>query len=223
MTDLSNYTPRPLPGAKVLRGRLVVLEPLDAEKYGAGLGNAVAGPGNDDIWTYMPFDPVENADDFINVFTALATKNDWLAYIITDAETGEVLGTASYMRQRPEHGSIEVGCVAYSKKLQRSAHASEAIYLMGHHIFDDLDYRRFEWKCHNENKKSRNAAARYGFKFEGVFRNDMVMKGKNRDTAWFAMTDDDWPDVKQAFERWLSPDNFDENGHQKRKLAELRA
>ncbi|MAK62174.1 MAG: GNAT family N-acetyltransferase [Ponticaulis sp.] len=170
----------------------------------------------------MPFD-FQEAAHFGHDFEKMMIEKDWLTYTILDRETTRPLGMASYMRQRPEHGSIEVGCVAFSPALRRTIAATEAMYLMAAHVFDDLHYRRYEWKCHNKNTASKNAALRFGFQFEGVHRNDMVMKGTSRDTAWFAMTDDDWPGVKAAFKRWLSPDNFDENGQQKLPLSALQA
>jgi RimJ/RimL family protein N-acetyltransferase len=126
------------------------------------------------------------------------------------------------MRLRPEHGSVEIGCVVFGKALQKTRGATEAIYLMAKHAFSDLGYRRFEWKCDNDNADSKNAALRFGFEFEGVFRNDMVMKGRNRDTAWFSIIDTDWPIVKAGFETWLSAQNFDENGRQISSLRDCR-
>ena len=133
-----------------------------------------------------------------------------------------MLGMASYMRIRPEHGSAEVGFVCFSKAMQRTPAATEAMYLMARHLFDDLGYRRYEWKCDNANEKSRRAAERLGFAFEGVFRQDMVMKGRNRDTAWYSMLDTEWPAAKAAFEAWLAPENFDGEGRQRNKLADIR-
>lgn len=223
MKDLSEFKPRPLPGDATLSGRLVTLQPYDPDKHGLGLAKAVGGAENEDIWTFMPIDPFPAGEDFIPAFKAVAIDRGWSPYVIISSETQEILGTASYMRQRPEHGSCEVGCLAYNDRLKRTAHATEAMYLMASHVFDDLGYRRYEWKCHNENGASRRAAERLGFQFEGVFRNDIVMKGQNRDTAWLAMIDDEWPIIKTAFESWLTPDNFDEHGHQKRRLESFRA
>ena len=127
------------------------------------------------------------------------------------------------MRIREIHGSAEVGCVAFSHALRRTPEATEAMYLMAQHLLEELGYRRYEWKCHNENAASHRAAQRFGFKFEGVFRNDMVIRGQNRDTAWYAMTDADWPNVKAAFEAWLDPSNFDAAGQQKQSLESFRS
>ena len=142
--------------------------------------------------------------------------------IIVDAGAGSALGMASYMRIRQEHGSAEVGCVVFGKALQRTRAATEAIYLMARHIFDDLGYRRFEWKCNEANAASKRAAVRFGFTFEGVFRNDMVMKGRNRDTAWYSMLDSEWSGVKTAFDSWLDPGNFTPEGVQRSRLSAHR-
>lgn len=222
MKDLSHFSPRALPGVTVLRGHHVILAPFDNETHGFQLGQVLVGGKADGTWTYMPFD-FKDAAHFGHDFEKMMIDKDWLTYTILDRQTTKPLGMASYMRQRPEHGSIEVGCVAFSPALRQTIAATEAMYLMAAHVFDDLHYRRYEWKCHNENHASKNAARRFGFQFEGVFRNDMVMKGKSRDTAWFAMTDDDWPGIKSAYTRWLSPDNFDENGQQTQSLSVLQA
>ena len=125
------------------------------------------------------------------------------------------------MRLRPEYGSAEIGCVIFGDKLQKTRAATETLYLFAKHVFEDLGYRRFEWKCDNGNVASKRAAERFGFKFEGIFRNDMIVKGRNRDTAWYAMTDDDWTAVKARFETWLSPENFGFNSLQKKALSDL--
>lgn len=220
--DLSHYHPCPLPGTEVLRGHHVILAPFDPEAHGFQLGQILTGEDAKGTWDYMPIeftDPMH----FGHQFDVASTERDWLPYTILDRVSTKPLGMASYMRQRPQHGSIEIGCVVFSPGLRRSVGATEAIYLLAGHIFEDLGYRRFEWKCHNENTASKQAAIRFGFQFEGVFRNDMVMKGKNRDTAWYSIIDDEWPRVKQAFQRWLDPSNFDEAGHQKQRLSVLQA
>ncbi len=223
MQDLSDYAPRRLPGEATLVGRMVRVEPYDEDRHGAGLAEAVAGPGNLTTWQYMPRGPYPDKSRFVEEFGTWVTGDNWNSYVIVDKASDTVTGTASYMRQRPANGSIEIGAVAFSHTLRRSTHATEAIFLMASHVFEDLGYRRFEWKCHNENAASKRAAERFGFLYEGIFRNDMVMKGKNRDTAWYAMTDDDWPAIKAGFVAWLSPSNFDANGQQKASLEALRA
>ncbi len=143
------------------------------------------------------------------------TKNlGWQPFACKEVASGLHLGTVSLMRIRPEHGSAEVGCVVFGTQMQRTRAATEVIFLLGQYLFDDLGYRRFEWKCDSANEASRRAALRFGFCFEGIFRNDMIVKGRNRDTAWFAMTDADWAQIKPAYEDWLSDDNFDQEGSQ---------
>ncbi len=220
--SLSNWESCERPGGTVLTGQHVRLEPLDWDKHGAGLFDAVAGTGSESIWTYMPIGPFTDLNGFRRVFGAAHDRGGWQTLVICSTAAAQVLGMASYMRIREAHGSCEVGAVAFSHALQRTPEASEAMYLMARHVFEDLGYRRYEWKCHNENQRSKRAAARFGFQFEGVFRNDMVIKGKNRDTAWFAMTDDDWPKVKAGFETWLAADNFAVDGQQIKRLEDCR-
>lgn len=220
--SLKDWTPRERPGQWPLTGDRVVLEPLDWDVHLDGLYDAVAAPDVADIWTYMPIGPFASRDEFRHVLEAATAGHGWETMVIRRARGGQVLGMASYMRIREAHGSAEVGAVAFGPDLKRSAEATEAMSLMAAHLFDELGYRRYEWKCHNDNAASRRAAERFGFAFEGVFRQDMVVKGKNRDTAWFAMTDADWPAIKAAFKAWLSPKNFDATGQQKKKLEALR-
>jgi RimJ/RimL family protein N-acetyltransferase len=149
-------------------------------------------------------------------------NQDWQTHVFRACHTGEMLGMSSYMRIRPEVGSAEVGCVMFSKALQRTPAATEAMFSMARHLFDDLGYRRYEWKCDNDNAASRRAADRLGFVPEGVFRQDLVVKGRNRDTAWFSMLDGEWPRIRSAFEQWLAPENFDSAGQQRRRLREIR-
>lgn len=151
-------------------------------------------------------------------FLKAAALHSWRSMVILQTNTGKVLGTVSFMRIRPEHGSAELGCVVYSKKLQRSKAATEAFFLCASHIFNALGYRRFEWRCHNKNEASKQAALRYGFKYEGVFRNDRLVDGESRDTAWFAMTDTDWHALEPAYNNWLATENFDEKDQQRKTL-----
>ncbi len=220
---LSDWTSRQRPGQWPLPGQRVVLEPLEWDIHLEGLYAAIAGPNNKDIWAYMPDGPYLAQDTFQHRFTALSAKLAWETLVIRKKAGGNILGMASYMRIREAHGSAEVGCVAFGDDLKRTPEATEAMFLMAAHVFDELGYRRYEWKCHNENEASKRAASRFGFAFEGIFRNDMVLKGQNRDTAWYAMTDEDWPDIKTAFKSWLASSNFDANGQQKQKLEALRA
>jgi len=223
MANLSDWTRRERPGQWPLTGVRVALEPLDWAAHGEGLYQAVAAPTVKDIWDYMPIGPFQDQAQFEEIFELVRVNQGWETLVIRKGNRGKVLGMASYMRIREGHGSAEIGCVAFGRALKRSPEATEAMFLMAAHMFDELGYRRYEWKCHNGNAASRRAAERFGFAFEGVFRNDMVVKGKNRDTAWFAMTNEDWPGLKTAFEKWLTPKNFDAAGEQKRKLESFRS
>lgn len=170
----------------------------------------------------MPIGPFASVEDFHERFDTTAQTHGWETLVIRASHTSDILGMASYMRIREAHGSAEVGCVAFGDALKRTVMATEAMYLMAAHLFDTLGYRRYEWKCHNKNEASKSAAERLGFRYEGTFRNDMVLKGMNRDTAWFAMTDEDWPKIKAGFQKWLDPSNFQTDGTQKKSLQEIR-
>jgi len=200
----------------------VRLEPVDWTRHGEALFAAVGGDANADIWTWMPDGPFATPEA-LQGFLAWATgKDSWRTMVIRTAAGGDVLGMVSYMRIREEHGSAEIGCVAFGPRLKRTAEATEALALMARHVFD-LGYRRYEWKCNTENLASMRAAGRFGFTFEGVFRNDMVTKRRSRDTAWYAITDAEWPALDQALGHWLSDDNFAKDGSQKRTLESFRA
>lgn len=222
MADLKGWSPRQPPGSETLTGTHVRLEPLDWDAHLGGLFAAVAGPVHSTIWDYMPFGPFPEIDEFRRIFDQARTNGAWKTLVILAAGTDTILGMASYMRIREIHGSCEVGCVAFGPALQRTTEATEAMALMAAHLFDTLGYRRYEWKCNNANAASKRAALRLGFEFEGVFRNDMVAKGVNRDTAWYAMTDGDWPRIKAGFKAWLTDENF-EGGKQVRSLEACRA
>lgn len=219
---LEHWTARPSPGAHDLIGNTVLLQPLNWDRDGEGLAEAIAGRDNEAIWRFMPIGPFLTVDEFVRGFSRVARERNWAPLVIQRTDDNKILGTASFMRIREAHGSVEVGAVAFSDLLKRTQLATEAMYLMASHVFDDLGYRRYEWKCHNHNEASKRAALRLGFSSEGVFRNDMVVKGKSRDTAWFAMTDGDWPHIKDGFKAWLAPDNFDEAGNQRVSLSGLR-
>lgn len=209
MTDLTGFTPRPRPGKSVLEGRYVDMEPLEWDVHGPELAKHVAGAENAELWAFVPIGPFDGLAALQAVMSYAGEQFAWEIMAAKSKTSGKVLGTASYMRIREMHGSAEVGCVVFGQTLQKTREATEIIYLMAKHVFEDLGYRRFEWKCHNGNDASKQAAMRFGFTFEGVFRNDMVMKGRNRDTAWFSMIDSEWPALKAAYNAWLSPDNFD--------------
>lgn len=221
---LADWTPRQRPGQTVLMGHATHLEPLvDTTQYSA-LYDCVGRPEQNDLWRYMPLGPFASADAFEAAIRQCQRTLGWEMMVISAKATPErALGMAGYMRIREPHGSAEVGCVTFSETLQRSYIATEAMYLMARHAFVDLGYRRYEWKCHSQNAASRRAATRLGFQFEGIFRNDMVIKGQNRDTAWFAMIDSDWPAINDRMTGWLDPDNFDDEGRQKRRLEDFDA
>ena len=222
MDDFVNWTPRETPGLVSVEGRFVRIEPAQFPRDADALCEAVGGPDNDDLWTHIPIGPFPTPASLDEVFAHAREHLVWRTYLISDLAANAPLGMASYMRIRPEAGSIEVGCIVYSKKLQRTPAATEVMYLMARHVFDDLGYRRYEWKCNDANEGSKRAALRLGFTFEGVFRQDMVMKGRNRDTAWYSMLDSEWPAAKAAFEEWLKPENFDHDGVQRRSLEAIR-
>ncbi len=214
-----DWKPVPLPRSVTLGGRTVTLEPLDAERHAGDLWQAVQG--HDEVWTWLADGPYPSEDA---LRLALAQKQDGASavfFAIVPAATGRAAGYASFMRMDPANGVVEVGNILLAPGLQRTTAATEALYLMAAHIFDSLGYRRYEWKCNAENHPSRRAALRLGFTFEGIFRQHMVVKGKNRDTAWFSILDHEWPARRQAFAAWLAPENFDESGRQKKPLQSL--
>jgi RimJ/RimL family protein N-acetyltransferase len=214
------WEPARLPGRRVLEGETIRLEPIDLERHAHGLYAAQHGARA--LWKYLPDGPFRSEDEFRAWLARCDASDDPLYFAIVDRESGRPLGMASYLRMTPAHGVIEVGYIWYSPALQRTRAATETMYVMARHVFDDLGYRRYEWKCNALNEPSRRAALRLGFTFEGVFRQHMVVKDRNRDTAWYSMLDSEWPRVKAAFEAWLRPDNFDAAGIQLRGLADLR-
>ena len=215
MNDLANWTPRPFPERKVLDGRYCRLEPLDVGKHGADLWGSMAGA--DSVWAYLPaFPPKERAEYEALLGTMVQNKDICPFTVIVD---GKAKGHMWMMEIRPAHGVFEVGWITYSPSLQRTRAATEAVYLIGDYGFG-LGYRRYEWKCNNRNEPSKRAALRFGFKYEGLFRQHQVVKGENRDTAWYSILDSEWPARKAAFERWLSPENFDREGRQRTSLSE---
>lgn len=214
-----NWKPARVPPREPIPGRLVRLEPLDPPRHGADLFVAAQGPGADPrLWDYLPYGPFPERADFDRYLRGIAAPDDPLFFAIVDLRDGKARGVASLMRIVPAHGVIEVGGIWFGAGLQRTPAATEAIYLLAKHAFDALGYRRFEWKCNSENARSRRAAERFGFAFEGIFRQHMVVKDCNRDSAWFSMLDGEWPSRRAAFERWLDPANFDAQGRQRTAL-----
>jgi RimJ/RimL family protein N-acetyltransferase len=218
--DLSLWSPVPLPRPVPLHGLHVTLEPLNAVRHTADLWQAVQG--HDEVWTYLADGPYPDEAALCRALEEKQTGSGAVFFAIVPQTTEYVAGYASYMRMDPANGAIEVGNILLTPSLQRTIAATEAMYLMARHIFEDLGYRRYEWKCNTNNAPSRRAAQRLGFTFEGIFRQHMVIKGRNRDTAWFSMLDSEWPARKTAFEAWLDPANFDDVGHQIKSLARLQ-
>jgi RimJ/RimL family protein N-acetyltransferase len=194
---------------------------LDPVAHTESLYAATAGPANERPWLYLFDGPFAKRAEFDAYLTRIAQSEDPLYYAILGSATGQAVGHAAYLRIEPAHRCIEVGAILYAPSLQRTPGATEAMYLMAKHVFEDLGYRRYEWKCNALNAPSWRAALRFGFTYEGVFRQHMIVKGRNRDTAWFSMLDSEWPARKAAFERWLDPANFDADGRQKTSLSAL--
>ncbi|WP_327352321.1 GNAT family N-acetyltransferase [Streptomyces sp. NBC_01304] len=218
-----DWTPRPRPAAVTLTGRRCRLEPLNADTHTADLYAAYrSGPDHRD-WTYMSSGPFDDPQDYRRHVEGMAASTDPRHYAVIDLADGKPVGTLSLMRQDPAQGVVEVGNVMFSPLMKRSPISTEAQFLAMKYVFEDLGYRRYEWKCDSLNAPSRKTAERLGFTFEGIFRQALVYKGRNRDTAWFSVVDTEWPTVKKAFESWLAPENFDDQGVQRHSLAELRA
>jgi RimJ/RimL family protein N-acetyltransferase len=223
---VDGWTAPPRPPLEVVAGRTCRLEPLDPARHGAELHAANLLDTDHRNWTYLPYGPFTELDDYLAWVSKVAGKDDPQFHaIVATGGTGSdpifhPVGVASYLRIDPQAGSIEVGHINYSPRLQRTVAATEAMYLMMRRAFA-LGYRRYEWKCHALNAPSRAAAQRLGFSYEGVFRQANVVKGRNRDTAWYAMIDREWPAIDQAFQRWLDPSNFDAEGRQRLSLGEL--
>lgn len=210
------------PEPVTLQGHFVRLGPLDPEKDAADLYEPTHGPDKERRFAYLFDGPFENEAAMAEALTKAAAATDTVTLAIRDAQGSTTLGRATFMRIEPNHRTIEVGSILFSPDLARTPAATEAMYLMARHAFEELGFRRYEWKCDALNLPSRSAALRLGFRHEGVFARHMIIKGHSRDTAWYAMTDADWPAVKTGFETWLEPGNFDEDGRQVRRLRDLR-
>ena len=207
------------PPRQAVAGRFCRLEPLDAVRHSAELFEAYSAAPDARDWTYLPVDRPRDAESFAGLVAAQAHSRDPLHFAIVEATSGRAVGTAALMRIDPGNGVIEVGHINFAPSLKRTPAATEAIFLLMCRVFDDLGYRRLEWKCDSLNAPSRRAAERYGFEYEGLFRQAVVTKGRNRDTAWYALIDRDWPRVRAAFLAWLAPGNFESDGRQRRPLA----
>lgn len=221
MIDLKNWTPRPAPQPVTLKGRYVTVRGYERERDLEQLWESLGGDETNSLLRYFAAPDFAGVEEFGSWLDSVKTGG-WVTEVFVNNATGRVVGMANYMRADPANGVVEVGGVAHGAAMSRTPMATEAHYLMAKHVFEDLGYRRYEWKCHNENKPSHAAALRYGFSFEGVFRQHLLSRGANRDTAWYSMIDSEWPGLAKAFEAWLSPDNFDADGNQKRRLEDLR-
>ena len=218
---VDGWSPPPFPERAPMEGQYCALTPLDPKAHAEGLFNAFAKDAENIDWTYLPYGPFESLPALQAWLEEIARQSDPLFYTLMDRQ-GKAVGVASYLRISPANGSIEVGHIHYSPQLQKTPAATEAMYLMMKHAFV-LGYRRYEWKCDALNQRSRRAALRLGLSFEGIFRQATVYKGRNRDTAWYATIDLEWPKLKTAFETWLDPANFDASGKQKISLSDLTA
>ena len=214
--------PRPRPERRVLGGRTVRLEPLDAERHGPSLyALGHAGEAALRSWDYLPYGPFASEADHVAQLREQAAGDDPLFYAVVEPDGGRVVGVATLMSIVPDHGTIEIGHLWFSPALQRTPAATETLTLLLGYALDDLGYRRMEWKCDAANAPSRRAAVRLGYRFEGVFFNHRVVKGRNRDTAWFSILDEEWPPLRDAYAEWLAPENFGPDGEQRIRLSDL--
>lgn len=218
--DVPDWTARQRPGRVVLQGRTCRLEPLSVMAHADSLYGAFCAQTDASDWTYLFVGPFADADSYRHYLQAAAASEDPQHWAVIDQASGNAVGTLSLMRIDPVHGAIEVGNVTFSPLMKRTPVSTEAQYLLMKWVFDELGYRRYEWKCDALNAPSREAARRLGFSFEGIFRQAVIYKGRSRDTAWFSIIDSEWPARRAAFERWLAPDNFDSNGQQLTRLAQ---
>ncbi|MCE5271419.1 GNAT family N-acetyltransferase [bacterium] len=219
---LPGWTAPPRPPRGPLAGRFCRLEPLEPEKHGPELFQANSLDTVGRLWTYLPYGPFDSLEAYLGWMRAGCLGEDPLFFAIIENTGGKALGVASYLRISPPDGVIEVGHINFSPPLQRTPAASEALYLLFELVFR-LGYRRLEWKCDALNTPSRAAAERLGFRFEGVFRQAVIYRGRNRDTAWYSIIDSEWPRLDSAWKRWLSPSNFDSRGRQRERLSDLTA
>lgn len=219
--ELPGWSARSHPPRTPIQGRLCRVEPLDPARHADDLVSAFQQAADGRAWTYLTVGPYNDPAAHRAWLDKAATSQDPLHHAVIDLATGRAVGTLALMRIDPANGVVEVGHVTFSPLLQRTPISTEAQYLLMKRVFDELGYRRYEWKCDSLNAPSRATAQRLGFTFEGIFRQAVVYKGRSRDTAWFSLLDSEWPARRAMFERWLSPDNFDAQGQQRRRLSEL--
>lgn len=222
MIPLNEWTARPRPTGQTLEGTHIRLERFEAGTHGEALWRAFGGAAANRLIHHFGWPVLHEWTDLAGIIDGFNASGDFVTYAFCEPETGTAIGMASYLRIVEAHGVIETGAIAHGAKLARTPAATEAHYLMARHVFEDLGYRRYEWKLNDPNTASHAAARRLGFTHEGVFRQHMVMPYGNRDTAWYAMLDHEWPRARQALESWLAPDNFTADGRQKKRLEEIR-
>ena len=215
-----DWEPPPAPAPDVLEGRWMRLEPVAAH-HAEGLFDALCGPDDESLWTYRPDEPPTDVASYARFIASLASDTASRTWAIVPSVREAPRGSLSLYRIDPDNGSAEVGSIIFARDLQRTTAATEAVVRLGSYLFDELGYRRYEWKCDSLNEPSRRAAARLGFTYEGRFRNALVYKGRNRDTDWFSITDGEWQRLRPAYDAWLDPANFDDAGGQRRSLSDL--
>ena len=214
------WSSRPRPARAAMDGRHARLEPLDPARHGETLFAASMAPGSEDRFRHL-FDVPMDRDGFQGWLERSAASSDPMFWAVIDKATGRAEGRQALMRIDAGHGVVEIGSILWGPAMARTRLATEAQFLFASHVFDDLGYRRLEWKCDDRNLASKRAASRFGFQFEGIFRQHMVVKGQNRDTAWFAILDRDWPALKARYLAWLDPANFDDEGRQRQRLQDI--
>lgn len=222
MDDLKHWTARPAPSRVPLEGRYVRLEPLDPGRHGDGLHAASSVADAQARFRWLGDYPPKSRAQFQPWLETAAAGDDPLFFVVLDRATGQIGGRQAFMRIDAANGSAEIGNIYWGPGIARTRLATEAFHLFARHVFDDLGYRRFEWKCNALNEPSKRAALRFGFRFEGIFRQHLVVKGENRDTAWYSIIDSEWPALKAATEAWLAAENFDSAGRQIRRLEAMR-
>jgi RimJ/RimL family protein N-acetyltransferase len=218
---VNNWVEALKPSINEMIGQYCAVLPLNIDAHAESLYSAFTQDKENKNWTYLPYGPFENFNEFKAWITGVENKDDPIFYVVIDKKNNSVVGLTSYLRINQRHGVIEVGHIHYSPLMQRTSMATEVMFLMMQYAFESLNYRRYEWKCDSLNEKSNQAALRLGFSFEGIFRQAIVYKGRNRDTAWYSILDSEWPRLKQAFLLWLSPSNFDGDGQQLMSLGNV--
>ena len=222
MSALSSYGSRAAPGTTPLVGRSVTVEPITDDRRFGELFAAYGQPDNETLFDYLPYGPFTDAEAFSEWANRTYLSGEMLFHALVPAMSGQAEGVAALMRMDRPNGVIEIGHICLAPSLKRTVAATEAFFLLMGRVFDDLGYRRFEWKCDDGNAPSKRAALRLGFKYEGLFRQHMIVKGRNRDTAWFSILDGEWPALRAGFEAWLAPENLDAAGRQRRSLEDMR-